>query len=329
MGLCIIPDKDHVSAGMPSEYVFTHPAFRQALARAYRLQPVQVELSGENATVIPAFLKDGWFGRQTLVIGAGFDKTGSVPLPAAHDDWLGELLAGLPQTPIKTLEWRTTHLVPYLADQADKVELCVDIPTVQAVWDSLSTNTRKLVRRAQKQGFTWQVGNNTALLDEFYPLYHAHLHNLGSLPLPKGFFIELLAHCSEHLCIFIGYLAGKPVVASLSLLTPDEVYGAWSGVDPAYKKHNVFLAMLWHMVEYTASSGRAAYNLGRSSLDSNAYHFKRKLANRCHKIYYYRIPIVAARPSRSPLHRAAAWLVRHTPPIVMDTLSQRLLHHFY
>ena len=96
-----------------------------------------------------------------------------------------------------------------------------------------------------------------------------------------------------------------------------------------YKKHNVFLAMLWQMIEYCGASGRKTYNLGRSSEGSNPHQFKLKLANRSHKIYYYQMNIAALPRSRSSVQDAASWLIRNTPEVVMNGLSRALIHKFY
>ena len=155
------------------------------------------------------------------------------------------------------------------------------------------------------------------------------LNDIGSLPHPKHFFTNLLTQCTDQMNIFVGYMDGIPVVSSVSFESSDEVYGAWSGIHTDYKKHNVFLAMLWKMVEYCGETGRKTYNLGRSSAGSNPHQFKLKLANRVHKIYYYRLKITANQPSHSRIQAAASWVIRHTPEVVMDGLARTLMHKFY
>ncbi len=167
------------------------------------------------------------------------------------------------------------------------------------------------------------------LLDEFYQLYRMSLHDIGSLPHPKAFFADLVQQCAEQMEIFVGYMDGIPVVSSVNLVSQDEIYGAWSGIHTDYKKHNVFLAMLWQIVEHCGASGRKTYNLGRSSAGSNPHQFKLKLANRSHKIYYYRIKVTPPPPTHSRVQDAASWLIRNTPATVMDGLSRALLHKFY
>ncbi|OQX10600.1 MAG: hypothetical protein BWK73_19835 [Thiothrix lacustris] len=332
MSITITPDLLLKPTRMDDE-IFLDPAFRAILARAFRLQAVQVQLTTvEHEWRIPAFLRATWLGNQTLILGAGFDKTGII-LNTTPDDY-GVMITTLAQelttTRINTLEIRTAQHIPYLTDTADKVELNLDIqPSVEAIWQKLSSNTRKNIRRPLKMGFTSVVGVNPHLLDEFYQLYRMSLHDLGSLPHPKAFFIELIQQCPQHLAIFVGYIDGIPVVSSVNFTSPTEVYGAWSGIHTDYKKYNVFLAMLWQMVEYCGASGRNTYNLGRSSAGSNPHQFKLKLANRSHKIYYYKIPTPSPSATHAKAQAAASWLIRHTPEMVMDGLSRALLHKFY
>jgi hypothetical protein len=331
MSIRIIPDPIVPALPLASD-IFASAAFRAVLAREFRLQAVQVELLVAGRTLlIPAFLRSAWLGQKTLVLGAGFDKTGVIPaLEARNYGQIVEQLAHeLAATEIGLLEVRTTQRIPFLHDEADKVELNVDIPSVTEVWDSLSTHTRKNIRRALKRGFTSTIGNTPALLDAFYQLYRQSLHTLGSLPHPKAFFADLLAQCPQQSEIFVGYMDNIPVVASFNFSSQDEIYGAWSGIHPDYKQHNVFLAMLWQMVEHCGASGRKTYNLGRSSEGSNPHQFKLKLANRSHKIYYYRLRIAPPAHVPSRTQAAASWLIRNTPMVVMDGLSRALLHRFY
>ncbi|MEB4590141.1 GNAT family N-acetyltransferase [Candidatus Thiothrix sp. Deng01] len=332
MSITITPDLANAQKH-DSVDIFTSPAFRSIIAHEFKLQAVQVTLAlKEQVHFIPAFTRNNLLGGKTLILGAGFDKTGVILGVNAQDygHVIEQLAQELTATDIKCLEIRTTQHIPCLPDEADKVELNVDIqPSVEAVWESLSTNTRKNIRRPLKRGFTSIIGTTPKLLDEFYQLYRMSLHDIGSLPHPKPFFADLLAQCPEQTEIFVGYMDNLPVVSSISFTNQDEIYGAWSGIHSDYKKHNVFLAMLWQMVEHCGETGRKTYNLGRSSADSNPYQFKLKLANRVHKIYYYRLPITSPRKTRSHTQDAASWLIRNTPEIVMDGLSRTLLHRFY
>lgn len=332
MSITITPDPPLTQIPVEGE-IFHNPAFRAILAREFRLQPVQVQLAtAEYKWTIPAFLRHQWLGKQTLILGAGFDKTGIIPdtIPDDYGLMIAALAQELAATRINTLKIRTAQHIPYLTDTADKVELNLDIqPSVDAIWQKLSSNTRKNIRRPLKMGFTSVIGLNPQLLDEFYQLYRMSLHDLGSLPHPKAFFMDLMQQCPQQVAIFVGYIDGIPVVSSVNFVSQTEVYGAWSGIHTDYKKHNVFLAMLWQMVEYCGASGRNTYNLGRSSAGSNPHQFKLKLANRSHKIYYYKIPTPQPSYTQSKAQYAASWLIRNTPEIVMDGLSRALLHKFY
>lgn len=331
MTLLIRPDSESPHAA--DVEVFSIAGFRAAIADEYRLQAVRILMQTDAETIdIPAFLRHRLFGEKTLVIGAGFDKTGIIQGLAGEQyaSVIGQLAEELREAGFNTLEIRTTQAIPCLVDEADKVELNVDIrPSVTAIWDSLSTNTRKNIRRPLKRGFTSVTGKTPELLEQFYLLYRMSLHSIGSLPHPKAFFTRLLDHCAEYMEIFVGYMDGIPVVSSISFTSKDEIYGAWSGIHPDYKRHNVFLAMLWQMLEHCGATGRKTYNLGRSSEGSNQHQFKLKLANRSHKIHYYRIRTAPPRKAHSRLQDAASWLIRHTPEIVMDGLSRSLLHRFY
>lgn len=332
MSITITTEHSPTSVAVVSD-IFSSATFRAILAREFRLEAVNVLMQTDQQTfTIPAFRRTTILGKQTLIIGAGFDKTGIIPdiTVAQYPRVIEQLTQALTATSVRSLEIRTTIPITCLPDTADKVELNIDIaPSAEALWHTLSGNTRKNIRRPLKQGFTSVIGLNAQLLEEFYQLYRVSLHDIGSLPHSKQFFQDLTTQCAAHIEIFVGYMDGIPVVSSVNFVNTDEVYGAWSGIHTAYKKHNVFLAMLWQIVEYCSASGRKTYNLGRSSAGSNPHQFKLKLATRTHKIYYYTIAIQPPQKARAGVQDAASWLIRNTPEIVMDGLSRALLHKFY
>ncbi|SKA80874.1 Acetyltransferase (GNAT) domain-containing protein [Thiothrix eikelboomii] len=320
-----------------NEKVFTRPAFRLALAREYKLQAIDLELAFHDQMIsIPAFLKNTalGLGANTLIIGAGFDKTGEINTPTGleYSALVSELLAQLPALNLKAqrLDWRTTQSLPCAIDHSDKVELIVDLSkTCDQRLKDFSKSTRRNIRLAFKQGFHFRIGNDLELLQAFYALYLKQMHEVGSLPHSWRFFAELHHHYQASMSLFVGYFAETPVVAALAFSSKDELYGAWMGLDPAYKKENVFLTMLWSIIEYCEQTGKPYYNLGRSSVASHAYDFKLRLADYTRPIHYYELPIPKAKSSRSPVYSSASWLIRNSPPFVMNTLSRHLLHKFY
>lgn len=327
----------------PKNSVFLKAEFRHALAREFRLEAVNLYTEVNNQSlIIPAFRK--YSGQnQTLIIGAGFDKTGDIPLPPGISfadciNTLTKQLKARKQEPVTQLEVRSKHFIPALKDHSDKTELVMQhsMPSSEFMM-TFSKYTRRNIRMPFNRGFHFEISTEQHHLDTFYALYLKQIHGLGSLPNSYGFFQELWEKCRDNINLFIGYMDEKPVVASFQLLSDDEVYGAWSGIHPDYKKHNVFLAMLWSIFKYSEQSGRKSYSLGRSSLDSGAYHFKKRLANQEQRIYYYRLDVQTGQSimprtiqqRRKLVHNSISWLIRHSPPQLMHTLSRRLIHRFY
>ncbi|MEZ5476097.1 MAG: GNAT family N-acetyltransferase [Thiolinea sp.] len=320
-----------------SDSVFTHPGFRLALAREYRLEAVNIKLSFAGQPIcLPAFLRHNTFGAggPALIIGAGFDKTGVIPGLADQDyaAAISQLMQALQDNPtgIRQLSLRTTQPIPCQQDHSDKVELSIrlDKPCAERLMD-FSKSTRRNIRLPFKQGFHFVMDRQPLLLEQFYQLYLHSMHELGSLPHSYTFFQEILTRCQQDIVIFVGYMDKQPVVASFIFLSDDEAYGVWSGTHPAYKQQNVFLAMLWSVLEFCEQTGRSRYNLGRSSRGSGACQFKTRLANQVRDIHYYQLPIKVADSSPSLVQRSASWVIRNTPPFVMHTLSRSLLHRFY
>lgn len=319
-----------------SDKVFTSSGFRLALATEYKLDALDIEFYFQGQTLlIPAFLKASRFGlgANTLIIGAGFDKTGELNIAdKSYSDFISQLLKELPVLDLKAkhLELRTTHYLPCALDYSDKVELIVDLSkTCEQRLKDFSKSTRRNIRQTLQQGYTFKFGHDLTLLTDFYQLYLKQMHEVGSLPHSWDFFKNIHTHYQQSISLCVGYFADTPVVAALGFLSQDELYGAWMGLDPAYKKDNVFLTMLWSIIEYCEQNGKARYNLGRSSVGSSAYEFKHRFADYTRPIHYYQLPIPQEKTSRSAIYNGASWLIRNSPPFVMNTLSRHLIHKFY
>lgn len=324
----------------PEDSLFLKPAFRHALAREYRLEAVNLWLQVKAQNIIfPAYRKCAG-QRQRLIIGAGFDKSGEIPLPPglSFTDCMNVLAMGLQQSTqenITHLEIRSKHAIRGLNDHSDKVELVIqpDKPSAEWMMD-FSKSTRRNIRLPFKQGFHFEIGTEPQQLGIFYSLYLKHMHQLGSLSHSYGFFHELWEKCRDNINIFVGYIKNSPAIASFQFLSHDEVYSAWVGIDADYKHQNVLLGLIWSLTEFCEQTDRPRYNLGRSSVSSGAYGFKKRLANREQRIYYYDLNLHTGKSAlpgklRKPVYKSAAGLIRNSPPRLMQSLSRHLLHRFY
>lgn len=312
--------------------IFLDSKFQQVIASEFCLNEIIVHIDTPVGLSIPAFSKSSWFKKDRLIIGAGFDKTGdidSISTPQFHQAL--EAFIHSPNISYEMVEVRTKHCFPGHRDHSDKVELGVHLASsTEQQWKQLSRNTRKNIRRAEKMGFHYKILNTIEALDIFYELYVKSIHSLGSLPHKKSFFQKLLTQCQHHIAIFIGYFGDQPVVASFNFITQEEIYGAWSGFEPDMKKHNIFLAMLWGITEHSIEKQYRVYNLGRSSLGSNQYQFKKKIANYEHKIYYYQLkPLYTKHNHTSITKKWASKVLRHFPLPLLQYIANRFIHRFY
>ncbi|MGB1255729.1 MAG: GNAT family N-acetyltransferase [Thiolinea sp.] len=312
--------------------LFLKAGFRKALAKEYRLEAVDIAFdSPEHTFWLPAYRKKTTLAHK-LVIGAGFDVTSTTkPLPnSVFTAYMTALSTQLRALQIDQLAIRSQQLIPCQHDYADKVELSIELEeSCEERFKQFSKSTRRNLRLPFKHGFHYVFAKKHQHLDEFYQVYQRCMHAIGTLPHSKQFFQSLWQDCHDDIGIFIGYMDDQPIATSLHFLTENEIYGAWGCVHPDYKKYSVFITMLWLILQYCEDSGRKTYNLGRTSTGSNAYHFKKRLANREHKIYHYQLTAGPAHTTQTAVYDAASWLIRHSPSPLMHTLSRTLLHRFY
>jgi CelD/BcsL family acetyltransferase involved in cellulose biosynthesis len=164
---------------------------------------------------------------------------------------------------------------------------------------------RRKVRRAEREGITYEVGRSAELLDAFYRLLLITRKRLRILPQPRSWFRNLLECIGENLQIRVARKDGRPIASILTLKHRRSVIYKYGCSDE--KAHNLggVPFLFWKLITESKAEGAETLDFGRSDLENEGLiRFKSEFGARQRNLTYYRSPgsekqLTQARHSRT------------------------------
>jgi len=143
-------------------------------------------------------------------------------------------------------------------------------------WDMYSSNLRRKIRKAARNGFTVKRGG-VELIDEFYKVYSRHMHTLGSGSLSKRWFRNLISdYEGGYIGVFLLIKDNKTVGAAINLEYQGFYENCWFAVlkpfQHLYGSYALYQAMIQHALELKAD----LFSFGRSTKNSGVHLFKKQ-----------------------------------------------------
>jgi FemAB-related protein (PEP-CTERM system-associated) len=259
-----------------------HPTWLVVLREGLGQRPYCLEAVADGQTrgfLLLSHLRSLLFGR--FLVSLPFINYGG---PVADNETVAALLvdravALADELKVRYLELRqeepTRH--PALNERrCDKVHMRLALPATAAeLWDQLTPKVRNQVRKGQKNGLTVAWGGQE-LLKEFYGVFARNMRDLGTPVFPRRLFGSVLEHFAgrAELCLVRGErkaLAGALLLHGRGVT---EVPNASSL--RAYNHTCANMLMYWHLLERAVQRQQAAFDFGRSSVDSPTYRFKKQ-----------------------------------------------------
>ena len=188
---------------------------------------------------------------------------------------------------------------------------------------------QRRIRRAEKERFTYVVGNDQRLADEFYQLVLVTRRRQKLPPQPRSWFKNLVASMGDRLQIRMLRNHDVPMAALLTLRHRSTVVYKYGCSDARYHHFGVMPWLYWRLIEESKTTGAEHIDFGRSDLDrSGLITFKDKLGTTKRLLTYYRYSAEAEQRASSPwgwqfLRRACAVL----PDVVLSTGGRLLYRH--
>ena len=191
------------------------------------------------------------------------------------------------------------------------------------------SSTQRAVRRAEREGLSYEAGTSERLLSSFYGLLRLTRRRHGLPPQPLTWFRNLAACLGDGLAIHVASKDGLPVASILTLSFKKTMIYKYGGSDAAHHPLGGMPFLFWRAIQDAQAQGIEELDLGRSDLDQpGLVAFKDHLGATQTKLTYYTCP--KRRTAATPdglLSRAARRLVAHLPDAALDLTGRLLYKH--
>ena len=235
--------------------------------------------------------------------------------------------------PVSARPWLEDSLATLGFRPADRYyRHCLDLrPDLDQLFRSLHKDSiQRKIRRAEREGLTYEVGRTDALIRKLWFLLDA-TRRRHQVPLqPLAWFQNLVAGFGDRLTIRIACKGGRPAAGLLTLMHGDTMVYKYGGSESELHPVGGMPFLLWKTIEEAKDLGASELDLGRSDLAARGLvRFKEQWAAKRSPLTYWRSPA-----PRSPSvnqggeTRLARRVLAALPGPIRRLVGSRLYRHY-
>ncbi len=324
----------------PRASVFHTPGWLEALRRTYGYKPILFTTSPADEALTNGVVfcnVDSWVTGNRLV---------SLPFsdhcePLVNNE--GELTAvlGFLSQPAARGRWKYTEIRPLTrrvqgeTDFGDSESFCfhrLDLrPGIEQVFKGLHKDcVQRRIRRAEREGVTYEDGNSEELLRKFYRLMVLTRRRHQLPPQPLDWFRNLSQTLGESLRIRVALRERRPVASIITLRFRDTEVYKYGCSDPGFTNLGGTQWLFWKTIEEAVGLGLNELDLGRSDWDNpGLITSKDRLGASRQTLTYWR------HPKPQPQSESFAWMkrlagrcIRSAPQPLLTATGRLLYRHF-
>lgn len=183
-----------------------------------------------------------------------------------------------------------------------KVKFILELPPRhEDLWTSFKAKLRSQIRRPMKEEMYGKKGR-LDLLDDFYRIFTINMRDLGTPPLPKSFFGDILVRFPENAFIVTVYSRNNQAVGAAFLLKyKDTLEIPWASTISKYNRFSPNMLLYWESIKLGIEQDCLFFDFGRCTPDSGTYRFKKQWGAEERQLYwYYILPDTAKLPELNP-----------------------------
>lgn len=335
------------------QFVMEHPAatffhqwkWREVIASAFGYEPYYLlaEEAGTTMGVLPLFLvRSLLFGRSLVampwaVYGGILART-----EEAQACLVQEAMAVAKKVGAKYVELRGNPYLKHGLQAPTEISGAVirrkDLyvtfigeidPNDEANFNRIPRKQRRMVRQGEKHGLKAVIDNQR--LREFYEVYAASVHNLGTPVFGYPYFETLVKHFGDNCKVFVVEYGEKVVAAVMVFFYKDQVMPYYGGALKGYLNLAPNDFMYWEVLRYGSAHGYKIFDFGRSKEGTGAFNFKRHWGFEPRPLPYFYYPVKSQEiPDTSPLNPKLQWAIRiwrSLPLKLTMALGPRIIRH--
>ena len=303
----------------PRSSVFHTTAWLTALRRTYRYNPVAFTTSapGSELTNAAVFCEvESWLTGRRLV-SLPFSDHCDLLFDHYEVDALGPVL----ETELQEKKYRYIALRSTNGFSTEEFgfqmweTFCghhIDLrPELDTLFKNCHKNsTQRKIRRAEREGLTYEEGRSPFLLDCFYALQVRTRQRHRIPPQPRRWFDNLVEECGPDLKIRVAFDQRQPVAAIITIRHKQTLVYKYGCSDSEHHNLGGIHLLLWEAIRDGKQEGLRTLDLGRSAWDAaGLITFKDRWGAQRSDLKYLRMyPSSAARSAAT--HRKNEWKQR-------------------
>jgi CelD/BcsL family acetyltransferase involved in cellulose biosynthesis len=150
---------------------------------------------------------------------------------------------------------------------------------------------QRKVRRAEKEGLSYEAGRSNQLLDDFFRLVLITRRRHQLLPQPRVWFSNLIACMGDNIQIRVARKAGRAISAMLTLKHGSSAIYKYGCSDERFHSLGGMPFLFWKFIEESKAVGVEKVDFGRSDLENEGLiAFKDKFGASRQTLTYYKYP---------------------------------------
>ena len=318
----------------PRASVFHSRGWLEALKRTYGYEPIALTTTAQGplANGLVLCRVRAWMSRRLVSLPFSDHCDPLVDRPDDLSAMLEFLRGEVEGGRYRSFELRPPHVAPTgLAESAKYYLHTLDLARpAEQIFDGFHHScTQRAIRRAEREGLSYEAGTSDRLVSSFYGLLRQTRRRHGLPPPPISWFRNLAACLGDGLAVHLASKDGLPVAGILTLSFKKTMVYKYGGSDAARHPLGGMPFLFWRVIQEAQAQGIEELDLGRSELEQpGLVAFKDHLGATRTTLTYYTSP--ARRPSSAyddPPARAARWMVRHLPDVALDFTGRLLYKH--
>ncbi|MGA7446078.1 MAG: GNAT family N-acetyltransferase [Terriglobales bacterium] len=202
-------------------------------------------------------------------------------------------------------------------------------PRLEDIFNRMHRNCiQRKIRRADREGLSYEVGRSSELLDAFYELVLITRRRLGILPQPRSWFRNLLKCLGDDLEIRLARKDGTPIASILTLRHRRSVIYKYGCSNERFHKLGGMPFLFWRLIEESKAWGAETIDFGRTDFRHDGLiTFKDRFGARKRTLTYYRYPGCQNQSAQKWVSETARRMVSILPDSICGPAGRLLYRH--
>jgi len=158
-----------------------------------------------------------------------------------------------------------------------KVSMLLSLPaTSDELFSGFKSKLRSQIRKAEKNGLTYELGTEQQFIDDFYEVFSENMLRLGSPVHSKKWIESICEQYKEQCIITVVKLDGVPVGAGIVLFSNDKACIPWASTRAEYNRLSPNMMLYWALLKFVTDHGCKEFDFGRSTFNEGTFRFKQQ-----------------------------------------------------